>query len=282
MSEMNYYESLTPEQKQAWDADAKHQWDVEFPEQLQYHQYLAEQEWTIQSKVWSWIGGREWQHGFLGWSPYTLRPPERACRRIVRLSLPEHGQLRVIEKFVPYHKYWRDSCAEVEKHAYQGKCYCQDEPTVSPSVYTYYKHPNFVQTPEDPKLRDERFYLGIHAALMATAEEDGLLHHYRGTLKVTPVYEMNASAVVFNFGTPQVVADRVASIFHLTFCNEENLFALLDGADRCAICRKPLRDEVSKLVAVGPDCAKRYGIPHNLEAASKRLELRKKLLAGQS
>lgn len=60
---------------------------------------------------------------------------------------------------------------------------------------------------------------------------------------------------------------------------EENFYALLDGADRCAFCRHPLRDEVSKLVAVGPDCARQYGIPHTLEAASRRLALRKKLLA---
>jgi hypothetical protein len=59
----------------------------------------------------------------------------------------------------------------------------------------------------------------------------------------------------------------------------ENFYALLDGTDRCAICRHPLRDQVSKLCGVGPDCAKLYGIPHTLEAASKRLELRKKLLA---
>jgi hypothetical protein len=266
MTAKDWQERMTPEEKATFD----HEWDVEFPATLQYHQSCAEEEWTKEKKVWSWIGGKGWQFGF-GW--YFLNPPQHTCRRIIRLSLPEDGQLRVIEKFVRYHDFWNWRDCEGEK------CSCRQEPTVLEHIWRRYQQPYWDTPQSDPKHRDERFHLTIEAALMATAEVDGTLHRYHGTLQDTPASEMSASAVVFNHGTPQAVADRCARILDLTQYEDENFFALLDGADRCAICRKPLRDEVSKLVAVGPDCARMYGIPHTLEAASKRLELRKKLLA---
>jgi len=73
------------------------------------------------------------------------------------------------------------------------------------------------------------------------------------------------------------VADQAAKTLELTG-DQDNFYALLDGSSRCAICRRTLRDPISKLVAVGPECATRYGIPHTMEAANRRLELRKKLL----
>jgi hypothetical protein len=41
---------------------------------------------------------------------------------------------------------------------------------------------------------------------------------------------------------------------------------------------RPLRDEVSKLLGIGPDCARQWQVPHSRAAASKRLELRAKIL----
>jgi hypothetical protein len=90
-------------------------------------------------------------------------------------------------------------------------------------------------------------------------------------------YEMNAQAVVL-YGHRQDVADRAAATFRLIDNDIDNFFALLDGSEGCAICGRDLRDEISKLVSVGPCCAKKYGVPHSRQAAEKRLELRKKLL----
>jgi hypothetical protein len=90
-------------------------------------------------------------------------------------------------------------------------------------------------------------------------------------------YEMGAQVVVLFQGN-QEIADRTAATFRLMDNERLNFFALLDGAGRCAFCLKPLRDEISKLISVGPDCAKKYGVPHSRQAAEKRLELRKKLL----
>ncbi|MGD1210923.1 MAG: DUF6011 domain-containing protein [Candidatus Acidiferrales bacterium] len=283
------YEKLSPEEKAKWDAEREHEWDVEFPATLLYHQGLAEQEWAKEGKVWSWIGGRDWKFGWLSYSFMLLKRPPRACRRIIRFTLPlgdtgmpigrkeDDGQLRVIEEFVPYHEYWQNTCAEDYSYKRNGKCGCEDEPTETVHHHRYYQHPWWDTPQADKKDRDERFSLTTNAELKITNVWDSTLYRYHGTLQSTPSFEMSAEAVVFNRGTPQAVADRAANILNLVQCQDENFYALLDGATRCAICNKPLRDKISKLVSVGPDCAKKYGIPHNLKAASERLELRKKL-----
>lgn len=76
---------------------------------------------------------------------------------------------------------------------------------------------------------------------------------------------------------PELV-ERAVKMFETFYDDDDAVFALLDSSQGCALCHRPLRDEVSKLVGVGPDCASQHGIPHNLEAASRRLALRKKLL----
>ena len=88
---------------------------------------------------------------------------------------------------------------------------------------------------------------------------------------------MNAEAVLFR-NTPQNIIERVAATLRAIDCTPDNFYALLDGASHCAICAHPLRDEISKLIGVGPDCAKAFGIPHSMAAASKRLALRRQLL----
>jgi hypothetical protein len=89
--------------------------------------------------------------------------------------------------------------------------------------------------------------------------------------------ELNAQAVVLTKGY-QEVAERTAETFRLMDDDAEHFFALLDGTSGCAICGRALRDEISKLVGVGPECASQYRIPHNKEAAERRLTLRRKLL----
>jgi hypothetical protein len=264
------YEEMTVEEKREWDIQQDHLWKVELPAQLAADRQCAEQIWTTRKMVWSWIGDKDWQFGFLGW--FFLKEPARPCRRFIRFSLPDSGQLRVMEKFVPYHD--AHSCMGYRDSCKGDTCYCHNEPTSRAHTFTYYHQ---IRRPETTG----KFYLLTEAYLLATAEIDGRLHHFRGTLLDTPAGEMNATAMVFSPGTPQIVADRCAKIFQLTMENQDGdtFYALLDGTTRCAICRHKLCDEISKLVAVGPDCAQRYGIPHSLEAASKRLELRKKLLS---
>ena len=78
----------------------------------------------------------------------------------------------------------------------------------------------------------------------------------------------------------QPIADRVAATLRAIGYDPENFYALLDNSEGCAICGRPLRDEISKLIGVGPSCAHSNDIPHSMEAASKRLERRRELLAG--
>ena len=94
--------------------------------------------------------------------------------------------------------------------------------------------------------------------------------------------EINCYSVVFPPGTDQEIADRVAATFQAIGNSADHFFALLIGGRTCAICDRPLRDELSRLIGVGPDCARRYHIPHSKEAAEKRLALRRKLLGGVS
>jgi hypothetical protein len=93
--------------------------------------------------------------------------------------------------------------------------------------------------------------------------------------------EMIAKAVVFVRGASQTIADRVAATLRAIDVQSANFHALLDGSEGCAFCRRPLRDEISKLIGVGPDCARQHRIPHNAVTANKRLELRRKLLREQ-
>jgi hypothetical protein len=89
--------------------------------------------------------------------------------------------------------------------------------------------------------------------------------------------------------TPQPVADRAAGTFRLLTYTDlvgkdirgpdpENFAALLDRSSRCCVCRRPLRDHVSTLLGIGPDCAKQWNLPHSLEAANRILQRRKELL----
>lgn len=235
----NYYDGLTDEEKRRWDEEQEHFWKVELPEDIRNDKADAEAEWSKQRLTWAWLYEPDiFNPGFQTWA---IEDPKHPCRRIIRFSLPGDGQLRVIQEFVLHHR-----------DVYEDR------------IYPKWDH-------VEPEMM-------IEAHLRVTMEVDGRLHRYCGTAQSTYPREMSASAVVFDRGTPQVVAIHSVKILEL-IRQPENFFALLDGTDRCAFCRHPLRDEVSKLVAVGPDCAKQYGIPHTLEAATKRLALRKKLLA---
>jgi hypothetical protein len=101
--------------------------------------------------------------------------------------------------------------------------------------------------------------------------------------------EMSAHAVLLRGvgDGVQAVADRVAATFRALTSDDsgdctpperDRSHALLDGTRGCSICRRPLRDKLSKLLGVGPDCARTWNIPHSRAAASRRLELRAQML----
>jgi Family of unknown function (DUF6011) len=125
---------------------------------------------------------------------------------------------------------------------------------------------------------DKSFWPEGAPELLVTAHADEGLRRYSGRLSHGAVCEMATYAVLFVKATPQDIVDRVAATLRAIDTTPENFFALLDGSTGCAFCNRPLTDEVSKLIGVGPDCARQSNIPHNLTAASRRLELRRKLL----
>jgi hypothetical protein len=116
--------------------------------------------------------------------------------------------------------------------------------------------------------------------LVVTAHLSGshTVVRYRGKLIRTRCYEMDAHAIVFPIRGIQDIADRTAATLRAIETTPDNFYALLAASSRCAFCNRPLKDEVSKLVGVGPDCAEQHRIPHSMKAASARLALRQKLL----
>jgi hypothetical protein len=125
---------------------------------------------------------------------------------------------------------------------------------------------------------EKEFWPEADPELLVTAHVNEGLHRYSGCLSHGAVCEMATYAVLFSKATPQDIADRVAATLRAIDKKPENFFALLDGSTGCAFCNRPLKDEVSKLIGVGPDCAQQSGIPHSMKAASARLALRQKLL----
>jgi hypothetical protein len=124
----------------------------------------------------------------------------------------------------------------------------------------------------------EGFWPNGNPQLLVAAHSSGDLHRYSGCLSHGAVCEMATYGVLFSKTTPQDVADRVAATLRAIDNKPENFFALLDGSTGCAFCNRPLKDEISKLIGVGPDCAQQNRIPHGLKAAGARLALRQKLL----
>jgi hypothetical protein len=95
--------------------------------------------------------------------------------------------------------------------------------------------------------------------------------------------ELSVKAVVFNPGTPYPLVERVGRTFAAMADDSggpdlDKVLALLDGSSGCAICGRALKDEISKLVGVGPNCPKQFGVPHSMAAASRRLQLRQQIL----
>jgi Family of unknown function (DUF6011) len=123
--------------------------------------------------------------------------------------------------------------------------------------------------------------------LRITADVGNGLQRFTGIIDHVSC-EMGANAVLFLPGTPQSIANRVASTLRLLTSagatasvrdpDPDNFMALLDRGERCCVCGRPLRDHVSTLLGIGPDCAKQQRLPHGLWIANKILQRRRELL----
>jgi uncharacterized protein DUF6011 len=205
----------------------------------------TEAEWLNQGMVFADIEPKPVYVTAIDWWLYADIPdPPAPCDRVLRFDLIGGGQIKVIEKFV-----WWDDCLT-------GKP--EFEPDGRRKVWA----------PDD-------------RVLHVTAHCGDTVKRARGTYTLARPCgpcEINCYAVLFPHGTDQDIVDRVAATFRAIGDSADHFFAMLIGGLNCAFCKRPLRDELSRLIGVGPDCARQHHIPHSKEAAEKRLALRHKLL----
>jgi Family of unknown function (DUF6011) len=62
----------------------------------------------------------------------------------------------------------------------------------------------------------------------------------------------------------------------------DDLMALLMPSNKCCCCGRPLKDEISKTLNIGPSCAKLMRLPHDIATANRVLARRRELLGDQS
>jgi hypothetical protein len=209
---------------------------------------------TTEGKTFAWFSNEpDIAEGAFSW--FFLEDPTAPCRRIFRFSMIG-GQIKTTETWDWFHWWGKQKPDDIDRMGWTF----EDDSTVLGHVYA----------------RDNGRLAWLVITVTAHTAEG--VQRYRGFVE-SWIAECSASAVVFGKNVPQEIADRAAATLRLTSRPDiEPFYALLDDSEGCAICGRALRDEVSKLVGVGPDCAKQNGIPHSLQAASKRLELRRKLL----
>lgn len=203
--------------------------------------------WKSEGRLFSWFSDEpDFAEGSLCW--FWIDEPAQPCNRVFRFSMVGGGQVTVTERWR-----WHRSVGRTKRDDDAGlwtwrddwHCLAYDQPRYRLTVTAH--HPT--------DLTRHKGYIDGYTA------------------------ECSADAVIFGPRTPQEIADRAAATLRLTaYPDAENFYALLDSSHGCAICNRPLRDEVSKLIGVGPDCARNNGIPHNMEAANRRLKLRRELL----
>jgi hypothetical protein len=211
-----------------------------------------EREWRAAGLTVSWIDTRPKWLAVINWSvphdaldlnvtPAPLIDPVTPCRLGWRFSLIGSGQIKIVE-------HWVKTSEELP-------------------VYPVWN---------------------LRTDVVVAAHADDRLRVYRGAIGAIRT-EIRAAAVVLRgVGDDiQAVAGRAAATLRAltedesTNCTPpdcDRFYALLDGARGCSICGRRLRDEVSKLVGVGPDCARQWQIPHSRAAAPRRLELRAQIL----
>jgi uncharacterized protein DUF6011 len=223
-----------------------------FKESLRNRMREQEQEWRAAGLTVSWIDTHPKWLSVCDWDTFHDDPlmkiltwPTEPCQRAWRFSLIGGGQIKITEHWVKI----------------------------------------------DDKIFPTHFFRTRNSktTLAVAAHVDGKLHRRSGILKGL-CYEMSAHAVVLHGAQDELtqsIADRAAATLRTLTPDEsdtctppkpERFHALLDGASGCGICGRPLRDEISKLVGIGPNCARSWQIPHNMAAANRRLELRRQML----
>jgi len=232
--------------------DPDDEYDFSFFDSCGHHMLVREDYWRQRKLVWSWIDERPTWVSPVDWNldvlpnPKNPSDPGATMQRQFRLTLLGGGQIKVVEHF----RAWR--------------------------------------------LSPDEFVFGCDARdLRVTADAGAGLRRFTGAIDKHCETEMDAAAALFPPNTPQIVANRVAATFRLLTYSEnvgssvcgpdpENFAALLDRGARCCVCRRPLRDHVSTLLGIGPDCAKQFRMAHSLEAATRILQRRRELLGEES
>jgi hypothetical protein len=204
-----------------------------------------EAQWNAKRKTFAWFSKEpDYLSGSLCW--FWLDDPKAPCKRLFRFSLIGGGQVATVEN-------WR-------WFRYLGGR------KIWPANHYTWKDDDTYLSYEQPR----------HGLIVKAHTPAGLVRHHGFIDGYTA--ECSADAAVFDKHVPQEIADRIAATLAAIGRQEEVFYALLDGSEGCAFCHRPLRDEVSKLVGVGADCARQNRIPHSMAAASRRLELRRKIL----
>ena len=122
------------------------------------------------------------------------------------------------------------------------------------------------------------FLFRTEPKLRVQAQTKRGLKTYNATVSNGAMLEMATYAVVFPARTPQAIANRTAATLRLIGAKAENFAALLARSERCGCCDRPLKDEVSKLLGIGPDCAQAMRLPHTMDVANRILARRRELL----
>jgi hypothetical protein len=206
---------------------------------------LEEDRWAQCDLVWAWIDERPVWLSPVDWYLEFLPDPKQEMQRRFRFTLLGGGQITVTERW----KRWELT------------------PGVTPGKLDFHC--------DQTRLR-------------VTADNGHGLQRFRGVIDST-FSEMYARVALFLPGTPQSIADRVAQTFRLLTCahlvgtsvrgpDPDNFMALLDRSERCCVCGRALRDHVSMLLGIGPDCAQHMRLPHSLAAADRIAQRRKELL----
>jgi hypothetical protein len=213
--------------------------------------------WKAEGKIFAWCKDEpEWAphcQVFVGkfWEDEREPFPTMPCQITTWFSLIGGGRIGVVQRWQWFRATHTTRTKELARSYPLYKIW-QDERTLLVEV----------------SVVDHRLIVQAHTS-------DGL---YRCTGNLhTHQCDIFAYAAVFNGGVPQEIADRVAKTLGAVDW-KDSYYALLDSSEGCTFCGRPLRDEVSQLVGVGPDCARKHGIPHSMAAANKRLEIRRKIL----
>ena len=94
----------------------------------------------------------------------------------------------------------------------------------------------------------------------------------RGALDTTAT-EMDSTFLTVPESAPAAIVAEIADTLR-RIDSPEALLALRKPGGRCCVCHRPLRDQVSRVLEIGPDCADHAGILHNAETVARVLKLR--------